>query len=43
VALAAGAHTVKIRWKVSGGTGQIRAATIPTQEHASLLVEEVTV
>jgi len=39
--LAAGAHTIEIRWYVSGGTGQVRpVATI--HEHASLLVQEVT-
>jgi hypothetical protein len=41
--LAAGAHVVKIQWSVSAGTGNIQALSDPTQQHASLMVQEVTV
>jgi hypothetical protein len=41
--LAAGAHTVAIFWKTSTGTLSIKPVSIPTEEHASLLVEEVSV
>lgn len=41
VAPDAGDHTFQILWAVSSGTGRIRAATI-TEEHASLLIEEIT-
>ena len=37
---AAGAHTFKIQWSVSAGTGRIRAATV-NEEHAALLIEEI--
>jgi len=40
--LTAGAHTVKIRWRTSGGTLQCRPSTNPTLEHASLVVMEVS-
>lgn len=40
--LTPGAHVVKLQWRTSAGTGQVRpVATIA--EHASLLVEESTV
>lgn len=40
--LTAGNHTFKMQWSVSAGTGRIRALTV-VEEHAGLLVEEVTV
>jgi hypothetical protein len=40
--LSVGVHTVKVQWKTSGGTAQIRPVTVPDEEHASLLVEEVS-
>jgi len=41
--VSAGSHTVKIQWKVSANTGQIRPVTgAPLEEHAALLVQEVT-
>lgn len=39
--LARGSHTVKIQWRRTGGTAQIRPAT-QVDEHASLLIREVT-
>lgn len=39
----AGEHTVKLQWKVSGGTLRCRPDAYPDQEHASLYVEEVSV
>jgi len=39
--VSAAAHTVKLQWRVSGQTGQIRPVTT-IDEHASLLVQEVT-
>ncbi len=41
--LAAGARVVTVQWRTSGGTAQIRPVASPDQEHASLLLEEVTV
>jgi hypothetical protein len=41
--LAAGAHTVKVQWKVDSGTTQIRPVTAPNSESAGLLVNEVSV
>ena len=41
--VAAGAHTVKLQWMVTTGTLRCRPATNPDDEHASLLVEEVSV
>lgn len=41
--LAAGSRTVTIQWRTSGNTAQIRPATVPDAEHASLLLTEVTV
>ena len=41
--LSAGAHTVLVEWKVSGGTGQVRPVAAVDAEHASLLLEEVAV
>jgi hypothetical protein len=43
VAVTAAAHTVKLRWKVGSGTGQIRASSVPLEEHADLTCQEVTV
>ncbi len=40
--LAVGAHTVTVQWRTSGGTIRVRPITAPDQEHASLLLEEVT-
>lgn len=38
-----GAHTITALWSNNGGTSSIRGATNPTQEHAAILVQEVTV
>jgi len=40
-AVAAGAHTVKLQWLVSAGTGRIRPVTAPNSDYASLVVKEV--
>jgi hypothetical protein len=42
-AVAAGARVVKVQWRVSSGTAQIRPATVPDGEGAQLYVEEVSV
>ena len=39
----AGAHTVKVQWRVDSGTSQIRPVSQPDSESAGLLVNEVTV
>lgn len=41
IPLAAGPHTVKIQWRVSLGTVQIRPVTAPDNEHGSLYVQEL--
>jgi hypothetical protein len=41
--LAAGSRTVDIQWSNSAGTTTIAAATLPSEQHATLLVEEVNV
>lgn len=41
--LAAGARTVVIQWRTTGSTLRIQPVTVPDAEHASLLLEEVTV
>jgi hypothetical protein len=41
-ALTAGSHTIKLQWKVSGSTGQVRPVTHTDDEHASLLICEVS-
>jgi hypothetical protein len=41
--LAAGARSIKVQWKTSASTAQIRPVAAPDTEHASLLVQEVTV
>lgn len=41
--LSSGLHTIKIQWLTSGGTAQLRIASNPNEEHASLLISEVTV
>jgi hypothetical protein len=41
--LAAGAHVVKLQWRVAASTSRIRPATQPDSEHASLLLQEVKV
>lgn len=41
--LAAGSRTVVLQWRVGAGTGRIGAVAAPDAEHASLLLEEVTV
>jgi len=40
--LAAGAHTILLEWRVNAGTGRVRPVTVPDNESASLLVQEVT-
>ncbi len=40
--LLAGAHTIRVRWRTSGGTARIRPATT-LNEHASLMIQEVAV
>lgn len=40
--LAAGARTVTVQWRTSGSTLRIRPVAAPDAEHASLLLEEVT-
>lgn len=40
-ALAAGPHTVTIQWATVSVNAQIRAATFPSSEHASLVVLEL--
>jgi hypothetical protein len=40
--LAAGSHTVKVQWRASASTLQIRPAGQPDSEHAVLIVQEVT-
>lgn len=35
-----GSHTVKLQWRVDGGTGRIRPATVPDAEHATLRIIE---
>lgn len=39
VQVPAGAHTVKLKWKTTGDNARIRAASLPDEEHASLVVE----
>jgi hypothetical protein len=39
--LAAGARTIKMQWRTSGGTAQIRPVAAPDQESASITVLEV--
>jgi hypothetical protein len=41
MAVTAASHTVKVQWKVAGGTGRINVVTRSDSDHASLLVEEV--
>jgi len=41
--LAVGARTVKVQWKTTTGTMQIRPITHPDDEHCSLLIQEVSV
>jgi hypothetical protein len=41
--LSAGAHTVDVVWSVSAGTSSINAGSAPIRNHATLLVQEVTV
>lgn len=41
ISVAAGPHTVELQGQVSAGTGTIKAASKPTEENASLVVEEV--
>ena len=41
-ALTGGAKTVEVNWSVTSGTAQIRAATMPLNEHASVVVQEVS-
>jgi hypothetical protein len=40
--LAAGVHTFAIQWLVSANTGRIRPVTVPSREHASLIIQEVS-
>ncbi len=40
--LTAGARLVDVQWYTTGGTAQIRPVAAPDQEHASLVVQEVT-
>jgi hypothetical protein len=42
-ALAAGAHTVDVQWNPGAGVSSINAASNPNGNHATLLVEEVSV
>jgi hypothetical protein len=42
-AVTAGSHTIKLQWATSANTARIRPITNPDTDHASLLVEEVTV
>ncbi len=37
----AATHTIKLQWKVSGGTAQVEVVTTPDSEHASLYVQEL--
>lgn len=39
-AVPSGARVVKIQWRTTGGTAQIRPVAEPDREHASLLVQE---
>ena len=41
--LAAGAHSIGIQWRVSGGTGLLRPGTFPDRESISIVVAEVAV
>jgi hypothetical protein len=41
--LAAGPRTVTIEWQVDAGTGQVRPVLAPDTEHATLLIQRVTI
>jgi hypothetical protein len=41
--ITAGAHTVLLQWRVSGGTASVAPVTSPDAQHASILLSEVTV
>lgn len=42
VGLAAGNHTIKVRWRTDGSTARVRPIA-SVNEHASLMIQEVTV